>query len=116
MKHCRLEVHGFLNFTMVFVFITIVRRETFDHLAAWLEDVRRFANEDMTIMLVGNKCDLPHKRAVSYAEGEKFAKEHGLIFVEASAKTAQNVEEVMSDYWCISVQLSPLSRRFSHAV
>uniref|UniRef100_A0ACD5UHP4 Uncharacterized protein n=1 Tax=Avena sativa TaxID=4498 RepID=A0ACD5UHP4_AVESA len=71
----------------------ITRRETFDHLAAWLEDVRRFANEDMTIMLVGNKCDLPHKRVVSYAEGEKFAKEHGLIFVEASAKTAQNVEE-----------------------
>ena len=26
-------------------------------------------------------------------EGEQFAKEHGLIFMEASAKTAQNVEE-----------------------
>jgi GTPase SAR1 family protein len=51
----------------------------------------------MTIMLVGNKCDLSHRRAVSYEEGEQFAKEHGLIFMEASAKTAQNVEEVMLD-------------------
>uniref|UniRef100_I1PM44 Uncharacterized protein n=1 Tax=Oryza glaberrima TaxID=4538 RepID=I1PM44_ORYGL len=33
------------------------------------------------------------RRAVSYEEGEQFAKEHGLIFMEASAKTAQNVEE-----------------------
>jgi Ras-related protein Rab-2A len=59
----------------------------------------------MTIMLVGNKCDLSHRRAVSYEEGEQFAKEHGLIFMEASAKTAQNVEEVMLDSWCMYVQL-----------
>lgn len=50
----------------------------------------------MTIMLIGNKCDLSHRRAVSTEEGEQFAKEHGLIFMEASAKTAQNVEEVMT--------------------
>jgi Ras-related protein Rab-2A len=49
----------------------------------------------MTVMLIGNKCDLSHRRAVSYEEGEQFAKEHGLVFMEASAKTAQNVEEVM---------------------
>lgn len=47
-------------------------------------------------MLIGNKCDLAHRRAVSTEEGEQFAKEHGLIFMEASAKTAQNVEEVKS--------------------
>lgn len=48
----------------------------------------------MTVMLIGNKCDLAHRRAVSAEEGEQFAKENGLIFMEASAKTAQNVEEV----------------------
>lgn len=49
-------------------------------------------------MLIGNKCDLAHRRAVSTEEGEQFAKEHGLIFMEASAKTAQNVEEVTKDF------------------
>lgn len=44
-------------------------------------------------MLIGNKSDLEHRRAVSYAEGEAFAREHGLVFLEASAKTAHNVEE-----------------------
>ncbi|KAG6743464.1 hypothetical protein POTOM_052156 [Populus tomentosa] len=68
-------------------------RETFNHLASWLEDARQHANANMTIMLIGNKSDLAHRRAVSTEEGEQFAKEHGLIFMEASAKTAQNVEE-----------------------
>lgn len=49
----------------------------------------------MSIMLVGNKCDLAHRRAVSKEEGEQFAKENGLLFLEASARTAQNVEEVI---------------------
>lgn len=74
----------------------LIRRETFNHLASWLEDARQHANANMTIMLIGNKCDLAHRRAVSTEEGEQFAKEHGLIFMEASAKTAQNVEEVFS--------------------
>jgi len=33
---------------------------------------------------------------VSTEEGEQFAKEHGLIFLETSARTAHNVEEVGS--------------------
>mmetsp|Transcript_22009 Transcript_22009/g.56562 ORF Transcript_22009/g.56562 Transcript_22009/m.56562 type:complete len:101 (-) Transcript_22009:588-890(-) len=47
----------------------------------------------MTIMLIGNKSDLEHRRAVSFDEGKRFADEHGLIFLETSAKTAANVEE-----------------------
>jgi hypothetical protein len=39
--------------------------------------------------LIGNKSDLEHRRAVTYEEGEQFAKENGLIFLETSAKTAQ---------------------------
>lgn len=81
--------HKILN-----VFSKLNRRETFNHLASWLEDARQHANANMTIMLIGNKCDLAHRRAVSTEEGEQFAKENGLIFMEASAKTAQNVEEV----------------------
>ncbi|KAI6700771.1 hypothetical protein NL676_015095 [Syzygium grande] len=71
----------------------ITRRDTFNHLASWLEDARQHANPNMTIMLIGNKSDLSHRRAVSKEEGEQFAKENGLLFLEASARTAQNVEE-----------------------
>lgn len=47
----------------------------------------------MVIVLIGNKSDLDSKRQVSTEEGERFAKENGLIFLETSAKTAENVEE-----------------------
>ena len=71
----------------------ITRRETFHHLSAWLEDAREHANPNMTVMLIGNKSDLASKRAVSIEEGRNFAAEHGLIFLETSAKTADHVED-----------------------
>lgn len=45
-------------------------------------------------MLIGNKCDLEKQRAVSYEEGEKFAKQHNMAFMECSAKNATNVDQV----------------------
>ncbi|KAF9603070.1 hypothetical protein IFM89_033795, partial [Coptis chinensis] len=74
----------------------ITRRETFNHLANWLEDARQHANPNMAITLIGNKCDLSHRRAVTREEGEQFAKENGLIFMEASARTSQNVNEAFT--------------------
>lgn len=70
----------------------ITRRETFNHLSRWLEEARANGNPDMVIMLIGNKSDMESRRQVSYTEGEKFAAEHGLVFMETSAKTADNVE------------------------
>ncbi|KAM0822178.1 hypothetical protein ACQ4PT_071666 [Festuca glaucescens] len=72
----------------------ITRRGTFSHLASWLAEVRELAdgNNNVTIMLVGNKTDLAHKRAVSTEEGEQFARENGLSFMETSAKTRHNVD------------------------
>lgn len=87
------------------------RRHTFNHLTSWLEDARQHSNSNMVIMLIGNKwwdffvswmeelecgcfSDLFARREVQKEEGEAFAREHGLIFMETSAKTAANVEEV----------------------
>jgi Ras-related protein Rab-2A len=75
----------------------VTRRETFAHLASWLEDARQHANPSMTIMLIGNKSDLSHRRQVTPEEGEAFAREHGLVFLETSARTAHNVEEAFLD-------------------
>uniref|UniRef100_A0A7M4FGN4 RAB2A, member RAS onco family n=1 Tax=Crocodylus porosus TaxID=8502 RepID=A0A7M4FGN4_CROPO len=71
----------------------ITRRDTFNHLTTWLEDARQHSNSNMVIMLIGNKSDLESRREVRKEEGEAFAREHGLIFMETSAKTASNVEE-----------------------
>ncbi|KAL3532354.1 hypothetical protein ACH5RR_005875 [Cinchona calisaya] len=71
----------------------ITSRVSFGHISTWLEDLRKYAADNITIMLIGNKSDLDSKRTVSTEEGSEFAQKNGLIFVECSAKTAQNVEE-----------------------
>ena len=71
----------------------IFRRETFTSAINWLREARENGNPHMSIVLVGNKLDLESERQVSTEEGEKFARDNGLIFVEASAKTALNVLE-----------------------
>merc|ERR1712130_1035785 len=70
--------------------------ETFMHVAQWLTDAKTHGSSDMTVMLVGNKCDLEHLRQVSTEEGQKFAQENGLLFIETSAKTPKNVEEAFT--------------------
>ncbi|OMJ19257.1 Ras-related protein Rab-2A [Smittium culicis] len=43
--------------------------------------------------MAGRCTDLEAKRAVAREEGEAFARENGLFFIETSAKTSSNVEE-----------------------
>jgi len=71
----------------------ITRRETFEHLSSWLEDCLKYSNANIVITVIGNKCDLESNRQVTREEGEEFAKKHNLLFLETSAKTAENVDE-----------------------
>lgn len=70
----------------------VTRRSTFNHLSSWLSDAKNLTNPNTVIMLIGNKKDLEDQREVTFEEATRFAKEHGLIFVESSAKTGENVE------------------------
>lgn len=74
----------------------ISRRSSFEHLAQWLLDARQNAQPNMVIILIGNKSDL-ERREVTYDEGAWFARQNGLFFLEASAKTGQNVDAAFLD-------------------
>ncbi|KAF8544514.1 P-loop containing nucleoside triphosphate hydrolase protein [Trichophaea hybrida] len=76
----------------------ITRRETFEHVQEWLEELRAAADPNISIILVGNKSDLADgeegKRAVSVEEARAWAEGHGLkACVETSAKTGDSVEQ-----------------------
>jgi len=70
----------------------ITRRDSFNSLKGWLAEVRENSKE-MVIMLIGNKSDLENLRSTLLAEGQKFADDNGLLFMETSAKTNTNVDE-----------------------
>lgn len=70
----------------------ITKRQTFDHIARWLEELRSHADNNIVIMLIGNKTDLGTLRAVSTEDAKEFAEKEGLFFLETSALEATNVE------------------------
>lgn len=71
----------------------ITSRETYNHVASWLSDARSLANKDISIILVGNKADLPN-REVTFLEASRFAQENDLMFLETSALSGEGVEGV----------------------
>lgn len=72
----------------------ISRRNTFASVTAWLHDLRQIAEDDIVVVLVGNKSDLAKdKRQVEVAEAEEWCKENRVMrYVETSAKSGENVE------------------------
>lgn len=70
----------------------ITKRQTFDHVAKWLEELRGHADKNIVIMLVGNKSDLGSLRAVPTEDAKEFAERENLFFMETSALEATNVE------------------------
>jgi GTPase SAR1 family protein len=48
------------------------------------------------IYLVGNKCDLDFKRAVSTERAQKYANDNNILFLEVSAKENKNISKIFS--------------------
>lgn len=70
----------------------ISKHQTYENVTRWLKELRDHADSNIVIMLVGNKSDLRHLRAVPTEEAKQFASENNLSFIETSALDASNVE------------------------
>ncbi|KAE9977092.1 Ras- protein Rab-11B [Venturia inaequalis] len=70
----------------------ISKHQTYENVTRWLKELRDHADSNIVIMLVGNKSDLRHLRAVPTEEAKQFASDNNLSFIETSALDASNVE------------------------
>jgi len=70
----------------------ITKHETFKNCERWLSELRDHADQNIVIMLVGNKTDLRHLRTVSTEEATEFAEKHNLAFIETSALDSTGVD------------------------
>ena len=67
---------------------------SFESVQSWIEDCKSQSSKSILIILIGNKSDLNDIREVTYDEGAQFAKSNNMIFLETSAKTGDNIEEI----------------------
>lgn len=76
------------------IIFDITNLESFKHIKKWHDIIKRVALPHIVLILVGNKVDLKDSRVVSTEKGMNLAKELGIYYMETSAKTNQNIEEV----------------------
>jgi len=70
----------------------ITNKTSFLNTHKWIEDVREERGHDVVIMLVANKIDLNDHRQVTKSEGEEKATQLGVMFMETSAKSGENIK------------------------
>ena len=69
--------------------------ESFEAVENWIKSIREIGKDNLPIILVGNKCDLPDdKRMISLKEGQDKADEFNIPFYETSCKEGINIKEV----------------------
>ncbi|XP_073012750.1 ras-related protein RHN1 [Typha latifolia] len=72
----------------------ITSTDSFERAKKWVQELKNQGNPNMVTALAGNKADLEDKRKVTTEEARKYAEENGLFFMETSAKTAINVNDI----------------------
>lgn len=71
----------------------LTNRESFEHVERWLEEINKYAKENVMRFLIGNKSDLVNERKVSYEEVRALANKLNIYYVETSAKNNINISD-----------------------
>ncbi|KAI6230991.1 hypothetical protein M3Y95_00334400 [Aphelenchoides besseyi] len=74
----------------------MTKHVSYENVKRWLQELRDYADQNVAVMLVGNKADLRYLRAVPTEEAAAFAKNNQLSFIETSALDSTNVEEAFT--------------------
>jgi len=68
----------------------VTRWETMEELPRWIQSINNSVKNNIPMLIIGNKIDL--ERSISTSEAKEFVKDLNCNYLEASAKTGDNVE------------------------
>ena len=85
------------NSTCAIVVYDIADNQSFESVESWVEECKSYNNQNIHLVLVGNKNDLEDKRVISKERGEKLALKFGMRFFESSALTGDNINQIFMD-------------------
>ena len=80
-----------------FIVYDITRKETFDNIDKWVADLKNNGDDNISIVLIGNKSDLDEKREVSKEEGVQKSEEFKTAFMETSALNGDNIDKAFDE-------------------
>ena len=76
-----------------FIVYDITRKESFENVSKWAEQLKSTADKNLTIIIVGNKTDLEDQRQVTSEEGQNKANSLESAFIETSAASGSNLDK-----------------------
>lgn len=65
----------------------------------WIEELQRNSDNNSNVMLVGNKSDMESEREISIEDAEYFSKEYDISYIEVSAKTGSNIDNIFENIY-----------------
>jgi len=77
----------------IIVVYDVTDQVSFNNVKQWLQEIDRYACENVNKLLVGNKCDLTCKKVVDATTAKEFADALAIPCLETSARNGTNVEE-----------------------
>ncbi|XP_055370078.1 ras-related protein ORAB-1-like isoform X1 [Betta splendens] len=77
----------------IIIVYDVTEQDSFNNVTQWLDEIERYACDNVSRLLVGNKCDLVSKKVVEAAAAQELASSLHILFLETSAKSADNVEK-----------------------
>ena len=80
-----------------FIVYDITRKDTFDSIDRWAADLKANGDQNISIVLIGNKCDLEENRQVPKDDGIKKSEEFKTAFLETSALNGENIEKAFNE-------------------
>ena len=79
-----------------FIVYDITNEPSFESVEKWFEQVQKEGSKEVSIILVGNKCDLENERKVPKEKGEEKAKQLNILFFETSALSNIKIEDIFT--------------------
>ena len=80
-----------------FIVYDITNESSFNNVEKWYEYVQKEAGKNISIILVGNKCDLENERKITKEKGQEKAKNLKCAFFETSALSGVNISQIFEE-------------------
>ena len=79
---------------IAFIVYDVTKNESFDSVSYWIRELKTNVEENIVILVCGNKVDLEDKRTVEFQTAQNLATENGALYTETSATTGSGVDRM----------------------